>query len=169
VTYTSAWTSTSPRFTRYNGVTGSYYYYEAIQVTVSTAGYYRFRSVSTIDSYGYLYTGSFFASTPSTNLYLQDDDSAGNGQFQFTANLQPNVVYILIATTYAPSVTSAITVVVSGLVRVDLERLGNTTTATSTVSCEYLRISNSSRSASLSKIDSRCSSLLSYEIDHAHG
>ena len=144
-TYASAWTTTSPSFSRYNGVAGNYYY-EAIQVTVSTSGYYRFRSTSAIDSYGYLYTDSFLSSTPSMNVYTQDDDGAGSAQFQFTVVLQPGVVYILVATSYFPNIRAPFTVVVSGLVRVNLVRLGNSTSIPSTTTIPTTPSTSSSES-----------------------
>ncbi|CAF1308720.1 unnamed protein product [Adineta ricciae] len=135
-TYSSRLTTSSARFSRYNGVNGSYYY-EAIQITVPTAGNYRFRSVSVVDTYGYLYLGTFLSSSPERNLLVQNDDSAGNNQFQFTLSLQTNTTYVLVITTYSANVTGAIDVVVSGPQAVNFLRLGSSETVSTTAYSNY--------------------------------
>ena len=133
-TYSSRLTTSSARFSRYNGVNGSYYY-EAIQITVLTAGNYRFRSVSVVDTYGYLYLGSFLSSSPERNLLVQNDDSAGNNQFQFTLSLQPNTTYILVITTYSATVIDSFDVIASGPQVINRLRLNSSETVPSTTDC----------------------------------
>ncbi len=76
-TYSDILSSSSPRFVRPNGTIGNYYYYQAIQVTLSAAGTYSFTSSSSMDTYRYLYYDSFDPSYPSRSLITSDDDSAG--------------------------------------------------------------------------------------------
>ena len=116
----SAWTSNSPSYIRYNGA-GSFYY-ESFNINVSTAGSYVSFSGSRIDTYGYLYSPSFSPWYPAENLVAFDDDRGGNGQFRFTVYLRPNVNYILVATTYSSTTTGAYNVTVSGLTSVDIIR-----------------------------------------------
>ncbi|CAF1305361.1 unnamed protein product [Rotaria sp. Silwood1] len=132
-TYSSAWTTNSRKFLRYGGRTANYYY-ETYQVNVSTAGYYRFKSSSSIDTYGYLYVNNFLPSSTSLNFLVEDDDTGSNSQFQFTLYLQPNTVYILVATTYYENVTGSYTVIASGATRVTLVPVTNTSTVLTTTS-----------------------------------
>ncbi|CAF5034245.1 unnamed protein product, partial [Rotaria sp. Silwood1] len=132
-TYSSAWTTNSRKFLRYRGRTANYYY-ETYQVNVSTAGYYRFKSSSSIDTYGYLYVNNFFPSSTSLNFLVEDDDTGSNAQFQFTLYLQPNTVYILVATAYYENITGSYTVIASGATRVTLIPVTNTSTVLTTTS-----------------------------------
>lgn len=132
-TYTSSWTTNSAWFTRYNYVTGTYYF-DAYRVTVPTTGYYRCTTLSTIDTYGYFYNGTFTPSTPGTNLITWDDDSGGSAQFQLVGVLQANVVYVLIATTYGSNIVGPYTLLASGPSTVNIVRLNYTSTvSTATV------------------------------------
>ncbi len=110
--YSSALTSDSQNFSR-NGRSG--YYYQAIEVRVATTGTYAFSTSSTIsDTYGYLYQGNFYSSYPQYNIIAQDDDSAGNRQFQLTAILRSDITYILIFTTLSPDIIGSFNIVASG-------------------------------------------------------
>jgi hypothetical protein len=84
-------------------------------VLVATAGSYTFQSNSAINLYGYLYNNSFNATNPSANLIASDGNSARNLQFQLTVSLQPNVVYVLVVTTYNANVTGSFTITASGV------------------------------------------------------
>jgi hypothetical protein len=130
-TYSSRWITSSPRFARYNGLNGTYYY-EAIRVTVPVSGYYRFKSNSTVDTFGYLYIDSFLPMSPSMNLLAQNDDAGGNGQFQFTVNLQSNTRYILVVTTFGTNVIGTFDVIASGQVRLNFELMSTNVTVPST-------------------------------------
>ncbi len=113
-TYSGILSSSSPRFTRANINTGNFYY-QAIQVVVSTTGTYTFTSTSSFDAYGYLYDGSFNPLSPSQNLITSDDDSGGgNGQFQITRSFQSGRTYILVATTYSASITGSFSIRATG-------------------------------------------------------
>ena len=111
--YASSLTSASSLFLRPGGSSG-YYYYQAIQVNISTTGSYTFTSVSSIDTYGYLYYTPFDPSYPSANLFTSNDDSGGNGQFLLSAYLYTQYSYVLVVTTYAAYVTGSFSLRASG-------------------------------------------------------
>jgi hypothetical protein len=112
--YSNALTVNSQNFSR-NGSPGSFHYYQAIEVRVPTTGSYTFRTSSTIgDTYGYLYQGNFYPTSPSINLIAQDDDSAGNLQFQITATLRSDITYILVYTTLTQGATGSFNIVATG-------------------------------------------------------
>ncbi|UJR20171.1 hypothetical protein I4U23_023303 [Adineta vaga] len=125
-TISSAWTSNSQKFIRLNGST-SYNYYEAYRVTVPINGSYIFTSESMIDTYGYLYLDSFLPNFITHNLIASDDDSGDNSEFQFTIYLHSNVTYILVATTYNEHTTGEFSVIISGLTKVNIAPIDNTT------------------------------------------
>ena len=110
--YSAALTSGSPVFTRPEG--NGRYFYAAVQVNFPSSGNYNFRSSSTLDTYGCLYSNPFVPTTPTTNLIVSDDDSAGNNQFEFTVTAQPGATATLVVTTYSTSATGSITVTVTG-------------------------------------------------------
>ena len=87
VTDNNAFTTSSPRFRRINGVSSDYYYLIK-QVIISVAGSYKFSSTSAVALYYYLYRDSFNSSDPTSNLVEQGSNS-GNGivQDQFTVSL----------------------------------------------------------------------------------
>lgn len=92
----------------------NFHYYDRYIINVNVAGYYLIRSTSSLDTYGYLYTNSFVSTSPLTNLFASNDDDGGNNQFKLEVFLQPNVIYILVATTYTASVTGSYSVTLSG-------------------------------------------------------
>lgn len=117
-TISSAWTVSSPIYAR-RGNAEAQHYYEAFEVTVPSAGSYVFKCDSSIDSYGYLYSGSFSPASPDLNMIAFDDDAGGSSQFQITADLQSDVTYILVATTYSAAITGPFSVTASGFMRVN--------------------------------------------------
>ena len=127
----SAWTDNSQTYAR-PGAPNASYYYDTFELTVPIAGSYIITSSSGIDTYGYLYNGNFNPTSPALNLLVYDDDSGGDRQFRFTVSLRPSATYILVATTYSGNVTGPYTVVVSGLVRVNLVRTSNASTTQTT-------------------------------------
>jgi hypothetical protein len=90
------------------------YYYVAIQINFPTAGHYDITSNSMIDTYGYLYDGSFDPANPSVNLRWQHDDSNGQFQFLFGMTIGSRYTLTLVTTTYSAGVTGAFSVVVTG-------------------------------------------------------
>ncbi|CAF0923840.1 unnamed protein product [Adineta steineri] len=113
--YSSALTTNSSRFCRTGNCSASIYYYQAIQLNVSTTGTYTILCSSTIDTYGYLYNNTFNSSTLSLNQIASDDDSGGNSQFMFLILLQAVGKYILIVTTYNQNVTGSFSIISTGV------------------------------------------------------
>ena len=90
------------------------HYFQAIVVTVPTAGIYILKSISSIDTRGYFYRNSFDPSNATANLITDDDDSGGQLQFLIRANLEPGNTYILVVTTHREYVTGNFSVNVAG-------------------------------------------------------
>lgn len=128
-TYSSALTTNSPRYDR-TGRSLYNYYYESIQINASVNGYYSIRSVSSVDTYGYLYASSFDPLNPTVNLVGLNDDGAGNAQFLISYNLQTNTRYILVFTTYSAFVTASFSVVATGPGQVYFNLINSQTTLT---------------------------------------
>jgi hypothetical protein len=99
------------------------YYYEAIQVDVVESGYYNLISNSLIDTYGYMYKEYFNPMIPTNNLLLQNDRSFCSNQFKFVTSLEVNTMYVLVVTTFDPSVTGMFSVIVTGPNNVSLNRI----------------------------------------------
>ena len=112
--YAGQLSTSSAVFYRPQSSTNSLHYFQAIQVTVPTAGTYSLRSISSIDTRGYFYRNSFDPSTPSVNLLTDDDDSGGQFQFLIRANLEPGNTYILVVTTHRENITGNYSVGVAG-------------------------------------------------------
>jgi hypothetical protein len=111
--YTGVLTTNNQNYTRHGSA--GLFYYQAIEVRVSTTGTYTFRTSSTIgDTYGYLYQGNFYPSYPQYNIVTQDDDGSGNRQFRLTATLRSDLTYILVFTTYQEQNTGSFSIVASG-------------------------------------------------------
>ncbi|CAF1619286.1 unnamed protein product [Adineta ricciae] len=75
------------------------YYYQAIRIRASKDGNYTFFSISSMNTYVYLYKNSFDSSHPSQNLIISNDDGDTNQQFQLQTTLQSQYTYILVVTT----------------------------------------------------------------------
>ncbi|CAF3931917.1 unnamed protein product [Adineta steineri] len=99
------------------------YYYETIQISVITDEFYMIASNSSVDTYGYIYEHSFDPFNPSVNLILEDDENCEQEQFGLTVNLQVNIKYILVVTTFSPDATNAFSIIVSGLTNANVERI----------------------------------------------
>ncbi|CAF3209397.1 unnamed protein product [Rotaria sp. Silwood2] len=97
--------------TRYPNVSK---YYQAIQVIVYTSGTYSLASSSSMDTYGYLYGGTFDPFNTNYNLLAQNDDQGGNNQFQMIVDLQAGVPYTLVFTTYQENVIGPFSVIAAG-------------------------------------------------------
>ena len=100
-------TTDSPIFYRPQSLTDDYYYFQAIQVTLSTSGTYTFRSNSTIDTRGYFYNTSFDPSNATVNLMADNDDAGGQMQFSIQVSLQSGQTYILVVTTHKEYTTGS--------------------------------------------------------------
>ena len=111
-TYSSALTTISPTYQRVSG--SGRYYYEAVLVTVPLNGNYTFISSTNQDMYGYFYNNNFDPNNTGSNLIASNDDGGGNLQFLLTVSLQVGRTYILVVTTYSPSVTTSFAIIASG-------------------------------------------------------
>ncbi|CAF1075071.1 unnamed protein product [Rotaria sordida] len=119
--YAGTLSSSSPVFIQPYSFFDDYSYFQAIQVTISTAGMYTFTSDSNIDTVGYIYGTSFDPSNPLVNLITDDDDS-GDSDYQFSidVNLQSGRTYILVVTTHGEYVRGDYSISVTGPASVGL-------------------------------------------------
>ena len=136
--YSGYLSSTSSMFDRRGGATASYYY-QALQVTAYTNGTYTFSSNCSMDTYGYLYQGSFDLSYPTQNLLASDDDSGNNRQFLVTAYLFVGSPYALIITTANTQVVGSFSIKVSGPSSVGLTEFIPSTSIPPRAAGEYIR------------------------------
>lgn len=120
--YSSELTLSGPTYSR-TGCFEGRYFYEAIEVKVVKTGNYSLGTNSTMDTYGYIYKNDFNSFHPFMNLLLEDDQSYRNDQFKLVTRLQINITYILVVTTYFPSVTGVFSVLVIGPNNVILNRI----------------------------------------------
>jgi hypothetical protein len=119
--YAGELSTNSPIFYRPQSLTtNDYHYFQALQVTVSTAGTYVFRSHSGIDTRGYFYDSPFDPSNPSVNLIADNDDGGGQLQFRIEIYLVPGRTYDLVVTTHRQYVTGNFSVTAAGLGSVTL-------------------------------------------------
>jgi hypothetical protein len=114
--FASELSSNSLVFHRPEGDAELNYYYNAIEVTVSASGNYKFTSVSELDTMGYFYDTSFEAANPTVNMITDDDDgAAGNSlQFRIEVFLEEGHTYILVVTTHKESEMGTFSVSVDG-------------------------------------------------------
>jgi hypothetical protein len=117
--YLGALSASSPMFSRPGNSTG-YHYYQAIRVTVSTAGTYIFISNSSMDAYGCFYYDPVDPSYPSQNLITSNDDGNGDRQFRINVTLQYGRTYVLVVTTFSETTTGSFSIRVFGPASVGL-------------------------------------------------
>ena len=87
-------------------------------------GYYTLRSMSDINTIGYIYMNNFNLFNLSENLLSENDDSCGEGQFRLITHLLANTTYVLVVTTSSPNVTGAFSILASGPSTVTLNHMG---------------------------------------------
>ena len=97
-------------------------YYESFEIVVNENGSYVIWSESKIDTYGYLYKNDFDPLKPSDNLISENNGSCNHGQFKIIVNLDINIRYILVATTYHPYTMGHFSIFVSGSNNVSFNR-----------------------------------------------
>ena len=112
--YSSVLSNTSTSYCRVDPCSNGSYYYQALQITVNTAGNYTIRSNSTLDTFGYLYNNTFYQTHTSLNMLQFNDDRGGADQFLLSMYLQTMTTYIIVATTFRASVTGSFTIIVQG-------------------------------------------------------
>ena len=133
-TYSSALTANHSQYHRYNGQS-AHYFYEAIEVKVSSSDNITFISNSPTDMYGCIYNNTFDPSNSSLNLLQFNDDGGGNLQFLLKVAFEANSVYILVVTTYSPNVMTTFSVTAhgtNGVVEYNVTDIRPTSTTTTT-------------------------------------
>ncbi|CAF1431482.1 unnamed protein product, partial [Rotaria sordida] len=113
--YSSVLTNASEQFCRVDDCSDSAYYYQAFRLKISITGYYSFKSISNIDTYGYMYNNSFVPPDPSQHLLASNNDDAGNQQFHLYIKLDTTSTYFLVVTTFNRNVTGPFSINVTGL------------------------------------------------------
>jgi len=109
------------------------YYFETILIRVSEIADVTIISQSSINTYGYLYEKSFDPFNTSVNLLMEDDDNANNEQFKLTALLRPSTIYVLVVTSFSPSVMGRFSIIASSTPFINLTYVSShkkTTTTT---------------------------------------
>jgi hypothetical protein len=86
--------------------------YEALKLTVSTTGYYRFSSNSSIGLNGYIYQDLFDPLFPSRNLIAEKREQTN---FQMSIYLEVEMNYVLVVTTSIGNQTGAFSITAAGL------------------------------------------------------
>jgi hypothetical protein len=86
-------------------------YYEALQLTVLTTGYYRFSSKSSIDLNGHIYQGMFDPHFPSRNPIAERREQT---DFQMSIYLEVEMNYVLVVTTSIGNQTGAFSITAAG-------------------------------------------------------
>ncbi|CAF0989789.1 unnamed protein product [Adineta ricciae] len=112
--YSSALTISSQTFCRGASCLDASQYFEAFRLTVLATGLYSMKSSGSLDTYGYLYSGTFDPFNPTANLVTSNDDDGGSRQFMMNATLQASVQYIIVVTSYYTFNLGSYTVTITG-------------------------------------------------------
>lgn len=137
--YSSALTTNDRMYGR-PGQINSDYYYKTMQIVVERNGIYYIKSLSDMDTLGFLYDGTFNPLNSDSNIYQQDDDSGENSQFQIAAYLQAGVPYTLVFTTFSPRTTGSFSLVATGPGNVQYNSTGSIVTTPRELLVEFLYI-----------------------------
>jgi hypothetical protein len=100
------------------------YFYSAVQFNVIEADCYDLIGNGTNDTYGYIYKDYFNPINPHINVFLQNDRTHRDNQFEFYPRLLLNTTYILVVTTFDPNVTGVFSVFVTGSNNVSFTSIG---------------------------------------------
>ncbi|CAF3917205.1 unnamed protein product [Adineta steineri] len=111
-TYVSELTTNSSTYFRW--CFGERFYYEAIQIKISTSGFYTFLSSGKMDTHGSIYNEYFKPSSPHENRLSDDQGSCEQYQFQFRVYLKNSITYILVVTTTYYNVTGKFSIFIYG-------------------------------------------------------
>lgn len=120
VMYSSALTTASRAYSLTN-CSISHHFYEALQLTNVTTGYYRISSNSSIDPRVFVYQATFHPLSLSRNLIAEKSGKLG---FHLSISLQINVTYILIVTSVVSNRTGSYSVFLEGPSRINARRIG---------------------------------------------
>jgi hypothetical protein len=112
--YSSALTANTETYCRKSPCGDLIYYYAAIRMYIRTTGRYMITCNSSMDTYGYIYAGSFNPAFPTINRIAEDDNTGGYGQFRFIRAVLSFTELILLVTTFSPNVTGTFTITIMG-------------------------------------------------------
>ena len=110
--YSSNLTRDSPTYSPH--CRAAVFYYDAVQLTVVTTGWYRLWSASSFEPSGYFYQDNFNPLNPFQNLLLKDHESCDSIQFALRVYLESNTKYILAVTSFWPNTTGTFSIHVAG-------------------------------------------------------
>ena len=97
-------------------------YYEAVQLNIVTAGYYRFSSNSIIALNQYIYQNTFHPIAPTVNLIVKKDFY--DLGVQLHALLYANITYVLVVKSVAANQTGVFSIDSIGPNRLGVRRIG---------------------------------------------
>ena len=122
--YSNAISTNSPMFCYEScSSSGPQYYYEPIQVSVSTTTNVTFTCNSTTFIHGHLYEAAFNPNHPQRYLLVGTGYSSAQQRFNVTRRLVASKVYILVITTYFQRDTGSFWVIASSPVVVNMTRM----------------------------------------------
>ena len=124
--YSSILTNISARYRREGYSSNQSEYYEALKITVYTAGNYTIRSSGRLDTFGYLYINTFDPTSPRLNMFQFNDDDGGSSQFLLSMWLETMNAYIVVVTTFPPLLTGAFCITMRGPAAVTISLINAT-------------------------------------------
>lgn len=113
---------------------GTNKHYHLLNLYITASGMYNITSVSTMDTYGCLFSGAFNLTNGISGDGLCDDDAGGNSQFRILLQLEAGKNYTLLFTTYAERITGPYNVIVTGPASVYMDIQNSMSNSTSTTS-----------------------------------
>ena len=113
---------------------GTNKHHHLLNLYITTSGMYNITSVSTMDTYGCLFSGAFNLTHGISGNSSCDDDAGGNGQFRILLQLEAGKNYTLLFTTYAERITGQYNVIVTGPASVYMDIQNSMLNSTSTTS-----------------------------------
>jgi hypothetical protein len=97
-------------------------YYETLQIIVNANGSYVIWSESKNNKYGYIYKDTFNPLKPLDNLIAEHNGSCNEEQLKFIIDLEIDIQYVLVVTTYHPYTMGTFSIFISGLNNVSVNR-----------------------------------------------
>jgi hypothetical protein len=99
------------------------YYYEILQINLTTSSNYTLQCNSTIKIYGYLYQYYFNPYDPQQNLLAVNKIDTLDNQFKMTSYLEANITYVLVVATSDNETVDAFSLMVFGPNNVTFNRI----------------------------------------------
>ncbi|UJR20200.1 hypothetical protein I4U23_023331 [Adineta vaga] len=106
VQYASVLTEENPKWCRQDNCTEPSYYYELIQINVSTSDYYAILSNSSFNVLGYIYENTFDPKQPQNNLLYKDSNADIANEFLIRRIFNISTKYLLVVTTAQPNMVT---------------------------------------------------------------